>query len=109
MSETSAEKTVLIDVVSDVMCPWCYIGKRRLEAALERTPYQLQVHWRPFQLDATLPPEGKDRKAYLEEKFGSPEKASEFTRMFPRRANWKISRSISTRSPFRRTRSTRTG
>jgi predicted DsbA family dithiol-disulfide isomerase len=59
------------------MCPWCYIGKRRLEAALERLPYPLQVHWRPYQLDGTLPPEGKDRKAYLADKFGSVEKAGE--------------------------------
>ena len=62
---------VRIDVVSDVMCPWCYIGKRRLEHALEAVPeVPVTVFWRPFQLDPTLPVEGKDRKQYLDEKFG---------------------------------------
>ena len=77
MNETNSEKPVLVDVVSDVMCPWCYIGKRRLEDALERSPHQIEIHWRPFQLDATLPAEGKDRQAYLAEKFGSAEQAGQ--------------------------------
>lgn len=61
-----------IDVVSDVMCPWCYIGKRRLEAALDevRAEMDVEVRWRPYQLDPTLPKHGKDRQQYLEEKFG---------------------------------------
>ena len=61
-----------IDVVSDVMCPWCYIGKRRLEDALAevRNEFDVEVRWRPYQLDPTLPKEGKDRKQYLEDKFG---------------------------------------
>ncbi len=66
-----------IDVVSDVMCPWCYIGKRRLEAAVAATDTALDIRWRPFQLDPTLPPGGKDREAYLAEKFGSIERARE--------------------------------
>ena len=62
---------VRVDVVSDVMCPWCYIGKRRLEKALTLVPdIPVDVHWQPFQLDATIPPEGMDRQAYLERKFG---------------------------------------
>ncbi|MGQ7791801.1 DsbA family oxidoreductase [Faunimonas sp. B44] len=62
-----------IDVVSDVMCPWCYIGKRRLEKALAlAAPLAVAVRWRPYQLDPTLPPEGKDRGAYLSDKFGDP-------------------------------------
>ena len=61
-----------IDVVSDVMCPWCYIGKRRLEAALNdvRAEMDVEVRWRPYQLDPTLPKQGKDRQQYLEDKFG---------------------------------------
>jgi len=61
-----------IDVVSDVMCPWCYIGKRRLEAALDevRGEMDVEVRWRPYQLDPTLPKQGKDRQQYLEDKFG---------------------------------------
>ena len=63
-----------IDVVSDVMCPWCYIGKRRLEAAVAARPeIALDVRWRPFQLDPTIPPEGMDRKIYMERKFGGPD------------------------------------
>lgn len=68
---------VTIDIVSDVMCPWCYIGKRRLDAALESLDgIETRVQWRPYQLDPTLPPEGRDRKTYLETKFGGPEKAA---------------------------------
>lgn len=62
---------LLIDVVSDTMCPWCYIGKRRLEKALAMRPEQtVEVFWRPYQLDATIPREGMDREEYLERKFG---------------------------------------
>ncbi|MEL6968488.1 MAG: DsbA family protein, partial [Pseudomonadota bacterium] len=59
------------------MCPWCYIGKRRLETALDRLGPDIEanIRWRPYQLDPTLPAEGKDRRAYLEQKFGGPERA----------------------------------
>jgi len=64
--------SLTIDVVSDVMSPWCYIGKRRLEAALDdvRSEMDVEVRWRPYQLDPTLPKQGKDRQQYLEDKFG---------------------------------------
>ncbi|MEM6664795.1 MAG: DsbA family oxidoreductase [Pseudomonadota bacterium] len=86
MSETQAPdgigdgpdvRPLPIDVVSDVMCPWCYIGKRRLEGALALLdkPW-LDIRWRPYQLDPTLPAEGKDRTLYLNEKFGGAEKAA---------------------------------
>ena len=66
-----------VDVVSDVMCPWCYIGKRRLDRAQVLAPdVEPVVRWRPFQLDATIPPEGMDRQEYLDKKFGR-EKAIE--------------------------------
>ncbi len=64
-----------IDVVSDVVCPWCYVGKKRLEKALALVPeVQADIHWRPFQLDPTIPPEGVPRRAYMEKKFGSLDK-----------------------------------
>ncbi len=67
-------ETIAIDVISDVMCPWCYIGKRRLEAAAAAHPeIALDVQWRPFQLDATIPENGMDRRIYLERKFGGPD------------------------------------
>ncbi len=60
-----------IDVVSDVMCPWCYIGKRRLDRAQVLAPdVEPVIRWRPFRLDATIPPEGMDRQDYLDNKFG---------------------------------------
>jgi predicted DsbA family dithiol-disulfide isomerase len=63
-----------IDVVSDVVCPWCYVGKKRLEAALKLVPeIKTEVRWRPYQLDPTIPAEGIPRRAYMEKKFGSLE------------------------------------
>jgi len=60
-----------VDVISDVMCPWCYIGKRRLDRAQVLAPdVEPLIRWRPFQLDATIPPEGMDRQEYLDNKFG---------------------------------------
>lgn len=60
-----------VDVVSDVVCPWCYVGKRRLELALEQAEdIDVEVRWRPFQLDPTIPDGGVDREEYFREKFG---------------------------------------
>jgi predicted DsbA family dithiol-disulfide isomerase len=60
-----------IDVVSDTVCPWCFIGKRRLERALLMRPdLDVDVRWRAYRLDPTVPTEGVDRKAYLRAKFG---------------------------------------
>jgi predicted DsbA family dithiol-disulfide isomerase len=71
---------VRIDIVSDVICPWCYIGKRQLEralATLEREGLRFSVHWNPFQLNPDMPKEGRDRIAYRVQKFGSAERARE--------------------------------
>ncbi|HWQ90995.1 MAG TPA: DsbA family oxidoreductase [Clostridia bacterium] len=66
-------------VVSDLICPWCYIGKRRLEAALMQVPRRIPalVSWHPFQLNPDMPPEGLDRQEYCVRKFGSWEKCQE--------------------------------
>ena len=65
-----------IDVISDTICPWCFIGKRRLDRAVASRPdLKINVYWRPFQLDPTLPAEGVDRKEYLVRKFGSSPKS----------------------------------
>jgi len=62
---------MLIDIVSDAICPWCYIGKRRLERALLQAPQpDVRIGWRPFQLNPDMPAEGMDRQAYLRAKFG---------------------------------------
>jgi predicted DsbA family dithiol-disulfide isomerase len=66
-----------IDIVSDAICPWCFIGKRRLERALADAGEDLEVRigWRPFQLNPDMPREGMDRKAYLAAKFGGDARA----------------------------------
>ena len=66
---------IRIDVVSDVVCPWCFLGQKRLEQAIEASPeVDVAVSWRPFQLDPTIPPEGMDRKAYMRAKFGDEQR-----------------------------------
>jgi len=78
LPEAEAGAALSIDIVSDVMCPWCYIGQKNLEAAKAIAPeVPVTVRWRPYQLDPTLPPEGKDRQTYLNEKFGGEERARE--------------------------------
>jgi predicted DsbA family dithiol-disulfide isomerase len=68
-------KRVVIDVVSDVVCPWCYVGKHRLEAALALRPdVETEIHWRPYFLDPRVPREGMARVDYLSRKFGSDER-----------------------------------
>jgi predicted DsbA family dithiol-disulfide isomerase len=75
MDSSEAPATVPIDVVSDVVCPWCYIGKRRLEAAIGLTPeVKVVINWRPYFLNDWIPREGIDRQTYLETKFGSVER-----------------------------------
>lgn len=69
---------ISIDVVSDVVCPWCYLGKRRLERALVLVPeFDVTVRWRPFQLDPSVPPEGMSRHDYFVGKFGSVDAVAE--------------------------------
>jgi predicted DsbA family dithiol-disulfide isomerase len=65
-----ADETLTIDVVSDVVCPWCYLGEKRLDAALADEPLPVAVRWRPYQLDPTIPEGGLDRTEYMEKKFG---------------------------------------
>ena len=65
-----------IEIFSDTICPWCLVGKRRLERALaERPQVDLAVTWRAFQLNPDMPLEGMDRQAYLTTKFGGPHHA----------------------------------
>jgi predicted DsbA family dithiol-disulfide isomerase len=66
---------VTIDIVSDVVCPWCYLGKARLELAIAEVQDEIgvDVNWHPYRLNPDIPPEGVDQKAYLEAKLGGPE------------------------------------
>jgi predicted DsbA family dithiol-disulfide isomerase len=82
MTAATPERAMIIDVISDVVCPWCFIGRRRLGEALAlfatREPQVRPiVSWHPFQLNPDLPREGIDRRSYLEAKFGGRQRADE--------------------------------
>ena len=69
-------QTIKLDIMSDPICPWCYIGKAHLDRALESEPdHPFAIEWHPFQLNPDMPAEGMDRRAYLEGKFGGKEGA----------------------------------
>jgi predicted DsbA family dithiol-disulfide isomerase len=77
---TEASVGTRIDIVSDAICPWCYVGKRQLERALATLADEgllFSVHWNPFQLNPDMPREGRDRAAYRAWKFGSVERMQE--------------------------------
>ncbi|TGQ72603.1 DsbA family protein [Mesorhizobium sp. M00.F.Ca.ET.186.01.1.1] len=75
MSEANA---ITVDVVSDVVCPWCFIGQKRLDKAVAAVgDIDVHIRWRPFQLDPTIPPQGKDRRDYMLAKFGSEQRIRE--------------------------------
>src|SRR5215475_1022107 len=69
--------SLVIDVLSDVNCPWCYIGKRRLEKAIAAFGGPVNVRWLPFQLNPRMPREGIPRREYRTKKFGSWERSQE--------------------------------
>lgn len=75
---TTASNSLSIDIISDVVCPWCYIGKRKLEATLAQRADgapRATTRWHAFQLNPDIPAGGVDRRTYLERKFGGPERA----------------------------------
>ena len=75
MQDQSAKadmRTISVEIFADVICPWCYIGKRRLDMAFESRPeIRPSYAWRTFLLNPTMPPEGMERMAYLNAKFGN--------------------------------------
>jgi predicted DsbA family dithiol-disulfide isomerase len=81
-ADVESPARLVVDVVSDIVCPWCFIGKRKLERALaelaRREPsVDVQVRWHPFQLNPDLPAAGVPRATYLAQKFGGATRASE--------------------------------
>lgn len=76
MTETTTQP-LLLEIVSDTICPWCYIGKKKLDAALDIIGAEIEfdVRWRPFELNPNMPREGLDRKAYRSRKFRSWERS----------------------------------
>jgi predicted DsbA family dithiol-disulfide isomerase len=80
--ESGVEASLKIDVVSDIVCPWCFIGKRKLEVALAQLDKSepalgIEVRWHPFQLNPDLPADGISRASYVERKFGGAERAAQ--------------------------------
>jgi predicted DsbA family dithiol-disulfide isomerase len=75
----SDDKVLTVDIVSDVICPWCFVGKRRLERALKALPggKTVQVRWLPYQLNPQMPAAGMNRREYRSAKFGSSRKSQE--------------------------------
>lgn len=72
---------ITVDVVSDVVCPWCYIGKRRLEKAITslEDEFEFEINYLPFELNPNMPKEGKNQKTYLTAKFGGESRYKELT------------------------------
>ena len=79
MSE-QADQVVQVDIVSDVMCPWCIIGFRQLEQALGMTGLGAQIRWHPFELNPDMPSEGENLRAHIMRKYGSTEEQSSAAR-----------------------------
>ena len=82
MPDKHAAEALVVDVVSDIVCPWCFIGKRKLEVALAELDNSepslgVKVRWHPFQLNPDLPSEGMSRASYVEQKFGGSTRAIE--------------------------------
>ncbi len=72
---TATMTPLRIDIVSDTVCPWCYVGKRHLEAALAARPHvPVDCHWQPFQLNPDMPIEGVDRETHWKQKFGNTDR-----------------------------------
>lgn len=75
-------KKMQIDIVSDVVCPWCYVGKKRLEEALKLRPnIEFNLIWRPFQLNPDMPKEGMDYQQYYQDKFGDKKRVKQIRKM----------------------------
>jgi len=72
---------IKVDIVSDVVCPWCYIGKRRLEKAVDvlKDKYEFELVYHPFELNPDMPAEGVDQKSYLSKKFGGDDRYHQLT------------------------------
>lgn len=74
------EAKLRVDIVSDVVCPWCIIGYKQLEDALEKTGTEVDIHWHPFELNPNMPPEGQNIREHVAEKYGATAEQSARTR-----------------------------
>ena len=77
----SSQKPLRIDIVSDVVCPWCVIGYRQLAEALKQTNTEYTIHWHPFELNPHMPSEGQNLREHIIEKYGSTKEESDASRI----------------------------
>ena len=78
---TLNSKKLHIDIVSDVVCPWCIVGYRQLEKALQASGTDYELHWQPFELNPDMPPEGQNLREHLAEKYGASKEQSQENRL----------------------------
>ena len=78
--QLSSEQPLQIDIVSDVVCPWCVIGYRQLAEALKLTNTPHEIHWHPFELNPNMPVEGQNLREHIMEKYGSSKRESDASR-----------------------------
>lgn len=76
-----SQKPLRIDIVSDVVCPWCVIGYRQLSEALKQTDTPHEIHWHPFELNPNMPSEGQNMREHIIEKYGSTKQESDASRI----------------------------
>lgn len=78
---TSQSQTLRVDIVSDVVCPWCVVGFRQLEKAAASSGTTLDIHWHPFELNTEMPPEGQNLREHIMQKYGSSREDSDNARL----------------------------
>lgn len=78
--QLSSEQPLRIDIVSDVVCPWCVIGYRQLAEALKQTNTEYEIHWHPFELNPNMPSAGQNMREHIMEKYGSSKQESDASR-----------------------------
>ena len=77
----NSKKPLRIDIVSDVVCPWCIVGYKQLAQALEQTDTPYEIHWHPFELNSNMPSEGQNLREHIMEKYGSSKEESDASRI----------------------------
>ena len=77
---STAKKLIRIDIVSDVVCPWCVVGYKQLDEALKQTQTDYEIHWHPFELNPNMPAEGQNMREHIIEKYGSSTQESDASR-----------------------------
>ncbi|MES0861578.1 DsbA family oxidoreductase [Ruegeria sp. SCPT10] len=80
MSTSDPRPVLQVDIVSDVVCPWCIVGFRQLDLALQQQQVLARLRWHPFELNRTMPPEGQNLRAHIAEKYGSTDEQSQQAR-----------------------------